>query len=103
MVSPSGMPFLCGERELARAGAEAERQQRLLVARADDRLAVDALERQAAHAAAPHRVGQRLQAWPDALVVGLHERLEALAAALHVEDGLRAREHDVGAGLPRRA
>ena len=36
------------QRELARAGAEAELDQRLLVGRADDRLAVDALERERA-------------------------------------------------------
>ena len=43
------------DRELARAGAEAEREQRLLPGRADHRLAVDLLEREPADAAALDR------------------------------------------------
>ncbi len=42
-------------------GAEAELDQRLLVGRADDRLAVDALERELAHAAAADGVHERLE------------------------------------------
>ena len=50
------------QRELARPGAEAELDQQLLVGRADDRLAVDALERELAHAAALDGLDERLEA-----------------------------------------
>ena len=54
--SASNVPgtFLAGsaDGELARAGAEAELEQRLLPGEADDRLAVDLLDREAAQAAA---------------------------------------------------
>ena len=87
------------QRELARPGAEAELEQPLLVGRADDRLAVDALERELAHAAALDGLHERLERRGQPLVVGLRQHLEALAAALDVEHGLAAGEHDVGARL----
>src|SRR5918999_2734814 len=103
MVSPSGIAVrpLRRQRELARPRAEAELDERLLVGRADNRLAVHALERQAADPAPAHGVRQRLERRPDALVLAVDEHLQALAAALDVEHGLGAGEDDVGAGLAR--
>ena len=60
----AGSSALRRQRELARARAEAERDQLLLVGRADDRLAVDPLEREPPHAAAPDRLDQRLERGP---------------------------------------
>src|SRR4051794_36347206 len=97
MVSPSGTSGR--QRELARSGPEAEVDQRLLVGRADDRLPVDALERQPPHPPAPHGLGEGLERGGDAPVAGLRQYLQALAAALDIEDRLRAGEHDIGARL----
>src|SRR5690242_10772190 len=93
MVSPSGT-----ERELARAGAEPEAEQPLLVGRADHRLAVDALDGQPPDAAALHGLDERLHGAGQPLVVLGDEDLQALAAALDVDDRLGAREHDVRPG-----
>ena len=80
-------------------GAEAEVDQPLLVRRADDRLAVDLLQRQPLDAPALDGLGQRRQRRVDARVVGLDEHLQALAAALDEQHRLGARQHHVGAGL----
>src|SRR3954471_22313755 len=104
----SGPPFLRrfsagrrasrAQRELARAGAEAHLDEQRLPRGPDHRLAVDALERQAAGAVAGHERGERLERRPHPRVVGLDEEREAAAAALDVDGRLGAGEDDVGAG-----
>src|SRR5436309_1325414 len=59
------------ERELARAGAEAELDQRVLPGRADDGLAVDPLQRELAPPVAEHEVGERPERGHDPRVVVL--------------------------------
>src|SRR3954467_6814779 len=87
------------QRELARPGAEAELDERVLPLRADDGLAVDALDAQPLDAPAVDGVGERGGGVAEPRVVRLDEHLEPLAAALDVEHGLGAGEHDVGAGM----
>src|SRR3954471_3683492 len=62
-----------GQGELARAGAEAELEQRLFVRAADDGLAVDALQREPLDAAALDGVGQGGEGGLQARVVVVDE------------------------------
>src|SRR4051794_14696186 len=96
MVSPSGTrPRLGAESEPARALAEAELDQLLADRRADDRLAVEALDAQARHAPAADLGGQRLDRLAQVALTGIAERQQAAAAALHVEHRLGiARDHE---------
>src|SRR5919206_2345208 len=104
MVSPSGMPSGSrvragsgAQRQLARAGGEAELDQEVLVRRADHRLAVDALEREPARAVAGDELYEGGEGRAQARVARLDERGDALAAALDVEHWLVGGQHDVGA------
>src|SRR5690349_12944501 len=88
------------ERQLARTGAEAEFDEHRLVARPDDRLAVDALERQLAPATARDERSQRLERGIQTPVGGLDERDDPSTAPLDVEHGLGAGKHDICAADP---
>src|SRR4051794_39864723 len=79
------------ERQPSGTLAEAQLDQLLLERRAEDRLAVDALDAEARAAAAEHELGERLERGAQVL---LAERQQPLAAALDVERGLVADEHD---------
>ena len=80
----------------------AELDERTLPLRADDGLAVDALEGEALDAAAVHGVGELGERGADALVERLDEHLQTLAAAFDVEHGVATGDHDVGARRARR-
>ena len=89
------------EGELARAGAEAELEQR--ASHAEPTTGSPSTRSSARRLMRPPAdgVGERSERGRDALVAGVDEDLQALAAALDVEDRLGAGEHDVGAGLAR--
>ena len=70
--------------------------------RADHRLAVDLLERRACGSARVARRRECLERAGEAGVVVVHQDLQALAAALDVQDRLGPGQHDVRARLPRR-
>src|SRR3954469_15876000 len=86
IVSPSGIQQLRAERQLARPGAEAHLDQERLPSRADDRLAVDALEREAPRAVGGDERGERLERGRHARVAALDEELQPAPAALDVDD-----------------
>src|SRR4051794_20704632 len=101
IVSPSGIeqePLLGAERQLPRPGAEAHLDQERLPRRPDDRLPVDALEREAPRAVGRDERGERLERRRHPRVAGLDEELQAAAAALDVDDRLGGGEDDVGTG-----
>src|SRR4051812_18443244 len=88
------------ERQLTRALAEPELDQHGLPGRPDDRLSVDALEAELAAAVCRDERGERFEARQHARVVGLGQDEDPAAAALDVDHGLAAGQHDVRAGGP---
>ena len=96
MVSPSGIGYALSVS--ARALAEAELDQHGGQRGARDRIAVNALDPDAPHAAGAHVAGERLERRPQPRVVVLDKRQQALARALEVHDRLGVDEHYLRAG-----
>src|SRR5215210_4283556 len=87
--------WLGAQREAPRALAEPELDQERSSLGAHHRLTVEALHAEARHATAAHLLGERLQSRPQPVLVNVHEREQALAAALEVERRLAVEHHDV--------
>ena len=78
-------------------------EQRLLVAGADHRLAVELLDPELGQAAGRDRVGEGLHRGGELGVAQLAEAEDAAAAALDVDERLAVAQQDVGAGGAGRA